>query len=107
MQQIPQHYGNYIIPQHVHTPNYGGFGDNLGTGGKIILYPTLGTIVGIGLAIPTSIILEKALDKAKTKDANLKKLPFVLMLAMPVVGGLLGGFAGVMSALIDKADDDN
>ena len=100
MQPIPQHYGKYIV----HNPqqHYHGLGDNLSTTAKIILYPTLGTVVGIGLAIPTSIILEKALDKAKSKDQNLKKLPFILMLAMPVVGGLLGGFAGVMSTLIEK-----
>jgi len=95
---IPQHYG-YMPTHHHRQPNYGSLGDNLGTAGKIILYPTLGTIVGIGLAIPTAIVLEKVMAKAKTEDKKMKNMPFYAMIAMPLIGGLLGGFAGIMSSL--------
>lgn len=98
---IPHNYGSYSTRHHV-QPNYGNYGamgDRLGTAGKIILFPTIGTIVGIGLAIPTSIILEKVMDKAGTKDKKLKNTPFYVIIAMPIIGGLLGGFAGIMSSL--------
>jgi hypothetical protein len=97
---IPPYYGQ---PRNFHpVPHYGGLGENLGTAGKIILYPSIGTIIGIGMAIPTAIILEKVLDKAKSKDPKLKSIPFYAMIAMPVIGGLLGGVAGVFGSLVNK-----
>lgn len=97
---LPSHYGQQ--PHYHRVPQYGGFGDNLGTAGKIILYPSIGTIIGIGMAIPTAVVLEKVLDKAKTKDPKLKSIPFYAMIAMPMIGGLLGGVAGIISSLVNK-----
>ena len=100
---IPQQYG-YVPMHHNRQPNYGNYGamgDRLGTAGKILLFPTVGTIIGIGLAIPTAVVLEKVMAKAKTEDKKLKNMPFYAIIAMPIIGGLLGGFAGIMSSLTE------
>ena len=103
---IPSHYGSMNLSQHRpvpfyhQNPHYGGFGGNLGTATKMIAYPAIGTIIGIAMAIPTAIILEKTLEKAKTKDSKLKYMPIVAMITMPVAGGLVGSFAGIITSVV-------